>query len=79
MRMRMCVCVCVCVCVRTTFEDYIDLHETWYIYCNGSDQRTARQRLRKHVPTPNSGSCVSVDEWYSSLLGSSQRANELAG
>jgi hypothetical protein len=47
-------------------------------YCIGSDQRIARQRLLKHVPTHNNGSSVSMDEYYSSLLGSSQRANELA-
>jgi hypothetical protein len=31
------------------------------------------------VNTRNNGSCVSVEECYSPLLGSSQRANELAG
>jgi hypothetical protein len=45
----------------------------WYF--NGFDQSIARQRLRKRVPTRNNGSCVSVDECYSLLLGSSQRAN----
>jgi hypothetical protein len=48
-------------------------------YCNGFDQRIAMQRLRKQVTTRNNGSCVSVDECYISLLGSSQRTNELAG
>jgi hypothetical protein len=48
-------------------------------YCNGSDQCIARQQLRKHVPMRNNGSCVSVDECYTSLLGSSQCTNELAG
>jgi hypothetical protein len=47
-------------------------------YCNGFDQRIATQRLRKHVKTRNNGSCVSVDQYYSSLLGNSQSANELA-
>jgi hypothetical protein len=51
----------------------------YYYYCNGFDQRIARQRLGKQVPTRNNGNCVSVDECYSSLLGSSQCANELAG
>jgi hypothetical protein len=47
-------------------------------YYNGSDQRIARQRLRKHIPTRNNKSCVSVDGCYSSLLGSSEGASELA-
>jgi hypothetical protein len=39
----------------------------------------SRQRLGKHVPTSNNGRRVSVDEYYSSLLGNSQLADELAG
>jgi hypothetical protein len=30
-------------------------------YCNGFDQRVARQQLWKHVPTCSNGSCVSVE------------------
>jgi hypothetical protein len=41
-------------------------------------QPVSRQRLGEHIPTRNNGNCVSVDECYSSLRGSSQRANELA-
>jgi hypothetical protein len=37
----------------------------------------SRQRLGKHILTRNNGNGVSVDECYSSLLGSSQCANEL--
>jgi hypothetical protein len=48
------------------------------IYSNGFAQSIARQRLDKHVKTRNNGNCVSEDECYSSLLGSSQRANGLA-
>jgi hypothetical protein len=47
--------------------------------CNRFDQSIARHQLGKHFPTRNNGNCVLVDECYSSLLGSSQRANELAG
>jgi hypothetical protein len=46
---------------------------------NGVMKPVSRQQLGKHVPTRNNGNCVSVDECYSSLLGSSQRVNELAG
>jgi hypothetical protein len=42
-------------------------------------QPVSRQRLGKHIPTRNNGNRVWVDECYISLLGSSQRANELAG
>jgi hypothetical protein len=37
----------------------------------------SRQQLSKNVPTRNSGNCVSVEECYSKLLGSSQHSNEL--
>jgi hypothetical protein len=47
-------------------------------YCNGFAQSVSRQRLGKHVPTCNSGRYVSVNIYYSLLLGNSQRANELA-
>jgi hypothetical protein len=46
---------------------------------NGFAQSISRQQLGKHVPTYNTGRCVSVDKCYSSLLGNSQHANELAG
>jgi hypothetical protein len=49
------------------------------ICCNEFAQSVSRQRLGKHVPTCNSERCVSVDEYYSSLLGNSQGANEVAG
>jgi hypothetical protein len=49
------------------------------LYCKGFPQSVSRQRLGKQVPTFNNERCVSVDECYSSLLGNSQRANELAG
>jgi hypothetical protein len=45
-------------------------------YCNGFDQRIARQRLRKHA---QQWSCISVDEFYSLLLDSSHWASELVG
>jgi hypothetical protein len=48
-------------------------------YCNGFSQSVSRQRLGKHIPACNNARCVSVDECYCSLLGNSQRANELAG
>jgi hypothetical protein len=48
-------------------------------YCNKFDQNIARQRLVIQFPTHNNVNCVSVDECYSSLLVSSQRANKLAG
>jgi hypothetical protein len=51
----------------------------WIEYCDGFAQGIASQRLSKHVPMRNNGNCVSVDERYSSLLGSSQGVNELAG
>jgi hypothetical protein len=51
-----------------------------YLYCNGFDQCIAKQRLRKHVPSRDNGSCVSVDECCTSLLlGSPQRPTKLAG
>jgi hypothetical protein len=59
-------------CQRFRYEQKIK-------YCNGFGQIIARQRLSKHVRTRNNGNCVSVDECYCSLLGSSQRVNELAG
>jgi hypothetical protein len=41
------------------------------LYCNGFDQRVARQQLSKHGPTrKNSGSCV--------FCRSDQRASRLA-
>jgi hypothetical protein len=49
------------------------------IYCNRFAQSVSRQRLGKHVPKCDNGKCVSVDECYSSVVGNSQRANELAG
>jgi hypothetical protein len=49
------------------------------IHCDGFGEGVSRQRLVQHVPTCNSGSCVSVDERYGSLLGNSQHANELDG
>jgi hypothetical protein len=48
------------------------------IYFNGFAQSVARQRFDKHVPTRNNRNCVSVDECYSLLLGSSQRGSVLA-
>jgi hypothetical protein len=42
-------------------------------------QPVSRQRLCKLFPTRNNEYYVSVDECYTSLLGSSQLANELAG
>jgi hypothetical protein len=66
-----------CFIRRTgTCSGALELHTQ---YCNGFSQSVSRQSLDKHVPTCNSGRCVSVDEGYSSLLGNSQRTNELAG
>jgi hypothetical protein len=48
------------------------------LYCNGFDQRVARQQLCKHVPTCNSDSCVSVENVYNSLLSDSAPMNSLA-
>jgi hypothetical protein len=47
--------------------------------CNGFAQSVKRPRLGKYVPPCNNGRGVPVDESYSSLLGNSQRANELTG
>jgi hypothetical protein len=41
-------------------------------------QNVARQPLGKHIPACSNGRCVSMDECYSSLLGKSQRASQLA-
>jgi hypothetical protein len=42
-------------------------------------QPVSRKSFGKHVPTRNNilVNCVSVDDFYSSLLGSSQFTNEL--
>jgi hypothetical protein len=48
-------------------------------YNNRVMQSVSRQQLCKHVQTRNNGNYVSVDKCYNSLLGSSRRANELAG
>jgi hypothetical protein len=56
-----------------------NLYKIWYVYCNGFGQSVSRQWLGKHVPTCNKRRCVPVDEYYSSLLGNSQLANELTG
>jgi hypothetical protein len=59
------------------------IHNNQIVYMNGFFHSTvkkyvqnfSRQRLGKHIITCNSGKCISVDEYYSSLLGNSQRAN----
>jgi hypothetical protein len=67
-------------CSLVAIPTNTNLHTKSHLkYCNGFYQRIARQRLRKHVPTRNNGNCASVDECYTSLLCSSQLANELAG
>jgi hypothetical protein len=45
---------------------------------NGIMQLASRQRFAKHVPKCNNGRCISVEEYYWSLLGNSQRTNEVA-
>jgi hypothetical protein len=46
-------------------------------YCKGFYQRVARQQLSKHFPKCNNESCVSVENFSTSLLGKSQRVNGL--
>jgi hypothetical protein len=56
-----------------------DQNDSNQVYCNGFAQSVSKQRLGEHVPTCNDGRCVSINECHNSLLGNSQRANELAG
>jgi hypothetical protein len=67
--------------VRCVSKDQMPLYprtQNCLFYCHKLAQSVSRQQLGKHVPTCNSGRCVSMDEYYSLLLGNSQRANELA-
>jgi hypothetical protein len=64
--------------LEPNLEYFVLQHDSHVTYCNGFAQSVSRQRLCKHVSTCRNGNCASVDECYSSLLGSSQRANGLA-
>jgi hypothetical protein len=62
-----------------TVECSKEFYDIWTVSIKLDNVVIARQRLHKQAPTRNNATCFSVDEYYSSLLGSSQRANELAG
>jgi hypothetical protein len=47
---------------------YINIYIYIYIYCNGFDQRVARQQLCKHGPTRNNGEPVFSMRWRHAIM-----------